>query len=70
MNKIWERVLANSFSGIHKSKIICSVGRGMVYSYLQECRQMDDVAPEGTYYAETGESSGRSVYHEKINRLN
>jgi hypothetical protein len=26
MNEIWERVLANSFSGIHKSKIICSVG--------------------------------------------
>jgi hypothetical protein len=25
MNEIWERVLANSFSGIHKSKIICSV---------------------------------------------
>jgi hypothetical protein len=24
MNEIWERVLANSFSGIHKSKIICS----------------------------------------------
>jgi hypothetical protein len=24
MNGIWERVLANSFSGIHKSKIICS----------------------------------------------
>ncbi len=24
MNEIWERVLANSFSGLHKSKIICS----------------------------------------------
>ncbi len=24
INEIWERVLANSFSGIHKSKIICS----------------------------------------------
>ncbi len=24
MNEIWERVLANSFSGIHKSNIICS----------------------------------------------
>ncbi len=24
INKIWERVLANSFSGTHKSKIICS----------------------------------------------
>ncbi len=24
MNEIWDRVLANSFSGIHKSKIICS----------------------------------------------
>jgi hypothetical protein len=23
MNEIWERVLANSFLGIHKSKIIC-----------------------------------------------
>jgi hypothetical protein len=32
MNEIWERVLANSFSGIHKSKIICSVAAdvGMV----------------------------------------
>jgi hypothetical protein len=26
INEIWERVLANSFSGIHKSKIICSAG--------------------------------------------
>ncbi len=26
INEISERVLANSFSGIHKSKIICSVG--------------------------------------------
>jgi hypothetical protein len=25
MNGIWERVLANSFLGIHKSKSICSV---------------------------------------------
>jgi hypothetical protein len=24
MNEIWERVLANSFSGIHKSRIFCS----------------------------------------------
>jgi hypothetical protein len=28
MNEIWEQVLANSFSGIHKSKIICSVEAG------------------------------------------
>ncbi len=44
--------------------------RGMVYGYLQECGQVDDVASEGTYYAGTGEISGRSVYHAKINRLN
>jgi hypothetical protein len=28
VNEIWERVLANSFSGIHKSKIICSAVSG------------------------------------------
>jgi hypothetical protein len=33
MNEIWERVLANSFSGIHKSKIICSVEQG-IYSAI------------------------------------
>ncbi len=35
MNEFWERVLANSFSGIHKSKIICSVdfGRKGVIKY-------------------------------------
>ncbi len=27
INEIWERVLANSFSGIHKSKIVCSVAQ-------------------------------------------
>jgi hypothetical protein len=31
MNEIWERVLANSFSGIHKSKIICSVAQIRVH---------------------------------------
>ncbi len=30
MNEIWERVLANSFSGIHKSKIICSEGNVII----------------------------------------
>ncbi len=35
MNEIWERVLANSFSGIHKSKIICSV----------EWKEVDDHLP-------------------------
>ncbi len=33
MNKIWERVLANSFSEIHKSKIICSA----VAERVQRC---------------------------------
>jgi hypothetical protein len=31
MNEIWERVLANSFSGIHKSKIICSAYTALLY---------------------------------------
>jgi hypothetical protein len=37
MNEIWERVLANSFSGIHKSKIICNVA-GRVITLLVPCR--------------------------------
>jgi len=44
MNGIWERVLANSFSGIHKSKIICSAldvsgggGAGGFFVILMGC---------------------------------
>ena len=33
MNEIWERVLANSFSGIHKSKLICSEPNRELFKY-------------------------------------
>jgi hypothetical protein len=41
MNDIWERVLANSFSGIHKSKIICSVRVGGSVMMFPKTRTLD-----------------------------
>ncbi len=35
MKEIWERVLANSFLGIHKSKIICSAEDAKVFGERQ-----------------------------------
>jgi len=40
MNEIWERVVANSFLGIHKSKIICSVQYNTLKDYLKNAQGM------------------------------
>ncbi len=56
MNEIWERVLANSFSGIHKSKIICSAGSGLRHKHSmrtdigkpEECKYLQMVQNKKT----------------------
>ncbi len=56
MNEIWERVLANSFSGIHKSKIICSAVRGNAVGRKE--RQME----AGFTYLVVQEQSGATLW--------
>jgi hypothetical protein len=46
-NEVWEGVLASSFSGIHKSKIICSVGFGT--TPVKPCRRMSLLRFYGTH---------------------
>ena len=51
MTEIWVRVLANSFSGIHKSKIICSVSVNLLIcdrKYIPHTCNSLNVYPKST----------------------
>jgi hypothetical protein len=48
MNEIWERVLANSFSGIHKSKIICSVGHRNSHIFILDELMAQQFSPHAS----------------------
>ncbi len=65
INEIWERVLANSFSGIHNSKIICSVGgeRGVGYRAIHHDLCATQVCTLFSSTVNPWESSGSRVYN-------